>query len=246
MLDRKFLSEQDKELNLYKGGSFKTEEIARIGNRAGADLLIVGEIVSAYVKKNVTTMKSSGQKITSRRSVGKVMFRVIDAATTQIKFGETRSISLEGSSIHNSGRVLSKKVGNLIINAIYPIRVVSVDRMMLTLGQGGNTVKKGSTYALVKYGKRIRDPYTKESLGRTEAEVGRVRIETVQSKISTAKILKLKNVVASQINSRDFILRPIKGKTNKSGLSSRQKLKRAEKAADKAIQSLEKKSKDDW
>lgn len=246
MLDRNFLSEQNRELNLLRTGAFNTDELARIGNRAGVDLIIVGEIVAAFIKRKTITMQSTGQKITSRRSVGKVIFRVIDVATTQIKFGDTKSISLNGASIQRSGSVLSNKIGKMIINAIYPIRVVSVDRMMLTLGQGGNTVKKGSVYTLVRYGNRIKDPYTNESLGRTETDVGKIRIETVQSKFSTAKILKLNKLVASDINSRDYIVRPFYGNSGKRRVSSKQLLKRVEKDADDALKKLEKKSKDDW
>jgi hypothetical protein len=246
MLDRKFFREQNMELNFLKSGGVKTEEIARIGNRVGVDYLIVGEVVAAYSARKSMTMKATGQKIVSHNSVGKVVFRVIDVATTQIKFGDTKSINLENGSVQRSAVLLANKIGKLIINAIYPIRVVSVDRNSLTLGQGGNTVKEGGTYALIKYGNRIRDPYTKESLGRAEINVGKVRIETVQAKFSTAKILKLKNIKLSEINSSDYIVRPISGSRRNGAASNRKSTRQIEKESDNALKKFEKKSKDDW
>jgi hypothetical protein len=246
MLDRKFFSEQNMELNFLKSGSVKTEEIARLGNRVGADYLIVGEVAAAYSTKKSMTMKATGQKIVSRNTFGKVVFRVIDVATTQIKFGETKSINIENGSIQGSATLLAKKIGKLIINAIYPIRVVSIDENTLTLGQGGNTVKKGGIYALIKYGKRIRDPYTQESLGRAEINVGKVKVETVQSKFSTVKIIKLKKIRFSEINTSDYIVRPI-GRGHKDGAKSNQKtMQQIEKEASSTLKNLKEKSKDDW
>ena len=246
MLDRKFLREQNMELNFLRSKGIKTEEIARIGNRIGVDYLIVGEVVKAYTAKKTTTMKATGQQIVSRSAGGKIVFRIIDVAATQIKFGSAKSINIESGSIQRPAVLLATKIGKLILNAIYPIRVVSIDGNTLTLGQGGTTIKKGRTYALIKYGKQIRDPYTQESLGRAEIRVGKVRIETVQSKFSTAKIIKLKKIIFSDINTLDYIVRPISEARKNSSISNKKTIKQIEKEANSTLKSLEKKSKDDW
>ena len=56
----------------------------------------------------------------------------------------------------------------------------------------------------------MRDPYTKESLGRKEVVVGTVKITNVQSKMSTAKILKTKIKKIEELLEYDYIVRPIK------------------------------------
>jgi len=246
VLDRGYLKEQNMELNFIKSGRVNPEEIARIGNRAGVDFLIVGEILDAYSASNSMTMKATGQKIVSRSSGGKVVFRIIDVATTQIKYAETKSIKTKGGSIGRLGDVLSAKLGKLIINAIYPIRIVSINDNILTLGQGGKTVKRGSVYNLIRYGKRIRDPYSKETLGRVEVNVGTIRIDDVQSKFSTARIIKLKNILFSAINTNDYIIRPINNSQSKNLIRNRKTMKQIKKEAGSSLKKLEKKSKDDW
>jgi hypothetical protein len=246
VLDRGYLKEQNMELNFIKSGRVNPEEIARIGNRAGVDFLIVGEILDAYIASNSMTMKATGQKIVSRSSGGKVVFRIIDVATTQIKYAETKSIKTKGGSIGRLGDALSAKLGKLIINAIYPIRIVSINDNILTLGQGGKTVKRGSVYNLIRYGKRIRDPYSKETLGRVEVNVGTIRIDDVQSKFSTARIIKLKNILFSAINTNDYIIRPINNSQSKNLIRNRKTMKQIKKEAGSSLKKLEKKSKDDW
>ena len=60
---------------------------------------------------------------------------------------------------------------------------------MLTLNQGGETVKVGKSYRLVKLGKPLKDPYTGESLGKEEIEVGMVEIKNKTDRISSAKLV---------------------------------------------------------
>ena len=50
--------------------------------------------------------------------------------------------------------------------------VVGINRGMLTLNQGGDLVERGSVYGIYERGPKIFDPYTKESLGRSESKVG--------------------------------------------------------------------------
>ncbi|MBI77461.1 MAG: hypothetical protein CMM53_06735, partial [Rhodospirillaceae bacterium] len=91
----------------------------------------------------------------------------------------------------------------------FPITVLNVDGELLTLGQGGDTVRSGGVYNLVRLGKRMTDPHTGESLGRTETRVGSVKVIDTQSKMSTGKILKLMISRRSLLRD-DFIIRPRK------------------------------------
>ena len=73
--------------------------------------------------------------------------------------------------------------------AIYPITVISRQGDLLTLNQGGETVKIGKTYRLVKLGKRLKDPYTGESLGAEELDVGVVEVKSRTDRTSSAKLI---------------------------------------------------------
>ena len=73
--------------------------------------------------------------------------------------------------------------------AIYPIAVVSVSNDVVTFNQGGETVQVGRVYRLVKLGANLQDPYTKESLGQEELEVGRAEVISVTDRTASAKVI---------------------------------------------------------
>ena len=142
----------------------------------------------------------------------------------------TEKLHREAGSLGNIADKIAKIMGQKIVNAIFPISVLDVDGEILTLGQGGDTVKNGAVYTLVRLGKRLVDPHTGESLGRREAKVGSVKIIDTQSKMSTGQILKLMVGRASLLRD-DFIIRPRKGVSLvKQGA---QKMKDLEKEMDK-------------
>ena len=88
----------------------------------------------------------------------------------------------------------------------YPTGAVADD--IITINQGGTTLKIGETYNLVKLGKPVNDPYTKERLGRVETGVGRVEISDVQAKTSSAKIIEINLSDTSSLAAGAFIIRP--------------------------------------
>jgi hypothetical protein len=146
------------------------------------------------------------QKTTKQFGVD-VSIRIIDVATSQIKFAYTIA-----EVSHDDYGGLAKDAGFLsgqvISNAIFPARVVAVADGIITINQGGKTLKIGETYNLVKLGKPVNDPYTKESLGRVETKVGRVEISDVQAKTSSAKIIEINLSDTSPLAAGTFIIRP--------------------------------------
>jgi len=115
--------------------------------------------------------------------------------------------------------------------------VIKVDGDELILGQGGDTIKSGDRYNLIKYGERVIDPYTKESLGFSEKKIGVVEILDVQSKKSTAKIVSL---TVDKISAKDrMILRPASVQSKKAI-----KVKQMKKKIKEKLKKLDKD--DDW
>ena len=93
-----------------------------------------------------------------------VAVRILDVATSQIMFADT--IMIETQDSHRKlARRRWRLIGQVIQNAIYPARIIDLDGDTVTIGQGGKTINKGEIYELVQLGKRLIDPYTKESLG---------------------------------------------------------------------------------
>jgi len=204
MIDRKYSHEQQQELKLIQGDNFKIEEAARSGNQLGADYLVLGVIDNANKKINTVHMRTVNKKIVRTNTQIDLSFRLIDVATGQIKHAGEYSQSFSGNaSINSMAKKAANSVGKDIINAIYPILVVNVNGNILTLGQGGKTLKIGDKLKLIKYGEKIHDPYTGESLGYTEIEIGVVKVSSVQSKLSTAKIV---NLSVDSVNRKDKMI----------------------------------------
>ncbi|MEC7489960.1 MAG: hypothetical protein VYA17_10275 [Pseudomonadota bacterium] len=229
ILDRSFLREQDREAAFIRGSGMPTEELARLGNRVGTDYLIAGVVEKAYAYVKKTTMRTTGQVIKTPQVGARIAYRVLDVATSQVSFAATAKLHRESGSLESMGDAIAKMAGQKILNAIFPIYVLAVDGENVTLGQGGDTVKKDAVYSLVRLGKELIDPHTEETLGRTEKTVGSIRVTDTQARMSTGQILKL-TISKRALLKDDFIVRPRKGE---SGAEKRaRKMKQTEKEID--------------
>jgi hypothetical protein len=226
----------------FAGGTAK-EELARIGNRVGVDYIVTGIFENAYSNIKRFKMRTTGQVIKTPQIGAKLTYRILDVASTQVKFAATAKIRREGGSIGDAADALSASIGQKILNGIFPVYVLSVDGDMLTLGQGGDAIKKGEVFSLVKLGDEIIDPYTRERLGQAEKTVGSVRIVDTQSKLSTAKVLKL-NIGLEALMSNEFIVRPKKGVS--AAKKKAAKMRDLEKEFDKEFDDDEEDKKEKW
>ena len=241
ILDRKNIEEQSKELNFIAQNektSVATEELAKLGNRLGVDYLIIGIINKASINITKKESKVSDKVKTIVNSSASVNIRIIDVVTTQIKFADTFEASANTSLEKLATKMVKNEIGNIIIESIYPIRIISASSAQVVLGQGGKTVKPGYIYKIYQLGEKMIDPYTKESLGREEIEVGALEIITVRPKYSDAKILEsiidLKNAIRKEGD--QFIVRLYK----KSVQVKDQAIKRCQKKKAKSVNKLKK------
>ena len=88
-----------------------------------------------------------------------------------------------------SSYIGAKKIGQNVLNAIFPVLVESLKGNYVVLGQGGETIKKGQRMQLILRGEKVIDSYTKESLGRSEEVIGEIEITGVTSKQSYGKVI---------------------------------------------------------
>ncbi len=245
MLDRQFLKDQQKELELLNTSDVPTEEMARLGNRAGTDYIVTGVLKDFKKVTSTKKMQSTGKVFKNTKFTAELNYRIIDIATSQVKFSDTTVITITSGSSKKLRNLIANKTAETILNAIYPIRVIDVSNKILTLGQGGKSVKKNAKYNLVKLGDRLIDPYTKESLGRKEIVVGTVKITDVQSKMSSAEIIKTKIKKINELLEYDYIVRPIKS-VNYGNVSAEKKYKNLKKSIEKDFNKLKEKRKNDW
>ncbi|WP_320006375.1 CsgG/HfaB family protein [Maridesulfovibrio sp.] len=248
VLDRDFQKESSVELDSLRSADVPVEEMARLGNRLGADFIIVGQINKAVSQQWNKEMKSTGKKFPMSRYGAALTYRVMDVATGQILASQL----YDGIKTHQGAapdmssiaKAYASTIGNKIVEGIFPLMVVSVSGKTMYLGQGGETIKKGQKFSLIQYGKRMVDPYTKESLGREEIPVGVIQVTDVQAKTSRANILKCSVDINSVFAPNTFIVRPIKGSGGMTPTTA--KVKKVEKAVEKSMEDMEKESSDDW
>lgn len=246
IIDRQNMDRTQAELNLIQGGDFKVEEMARLGNKVGADYMVVGDVTKADTRTTKQVMQTTGKTFTKTTSNLSISIRIIDIATSQVKFADQFDLTDE-TSLDVLASDMSREMGEFILNAIYPVRIVAVNGDEITLGQGGRTIQSGRSYNLIKLGERIYDPYTKESLGRHETIVGTVNITSVQAKTSTAKIARLGGITSDELSQIDLIVRPTKKGERKSRIAAAKKsVKKVIKEGQNAIKSFDKEVKNDW
>ncbi|MGD8648849.1 MAG: CsgG/HfaB family protein [Desulfobacterales bacterium] len=246
ILDREFMKEQNLELDLIQGANFSLDEMSRLGNKLGTDYMIVGAVDDVIDKRWTQTMKTTGKKFAMHKFGTQISFRIIDVATGQVKFSDMYNQGRKSQGKEADYMVFARKaadsVGQKIINAIYPVVVSSVRGKKVYLAQGGDTLKVGQKMELIKYGEPVLDPYTNESLGKEEIQIGMVQVTTVQAKLAQAKIITSSIDLAAEFSPKSFIVRPIKGKTQ--SIAKRQA--KVKKALKKDFEEFEKNNDDDW
>jgi len=123
--------------------------------------------------------------------------------------------------------------------------VVALSPGQVTLSQGGDTLAVGDEFTLLLLGERLRDPYTKESLGRQESPVGTVRVSSVQAKMATAEILTLEDRIPTDGPLPALIARPL-STGNNAAAEKRAQREAVKDNGKKKLETLMESSSDDW
>ena len=181
MLDRSFTDATNNETAQYTNGQFSNSELARLGQKAGTDYLVTGELRTYAINDKSVMNPLTGEKIPRSSTSSDISLRIIDVATSQVKFAKSYGDS--------------KTAVIDVINAIYPMAIVSVSDGGVIIGAGGDQIKIGDKFRVISLGQELKDPYTNESLGRQETAVGEIEITDVESKMSQAKIITGNNLI---------------------------------------------------
>ena len=217
MVDRRLEKFTDAELSRVAGDSAPIEEKVKYGNRLGADYLVVGVLRKFEIEKKVKKKLSGDIKKSLIPSIV-VDYRIVDVVTGQIKYAKThkkRQRLASSQSLTDFSKKVASSIGEDTIFAIFPMKIVSKNEDTVTLNQGNETVKVGRVFNVMKQGKALIDPYTKEKIGREEILIGQVKVENVTAKFSTAKLIgdsdKMKGVKPDSL-----VVRPVEKTSSES------------------------------
>ena len=200
ILDREFGAEYEAEKSLWVSDNAAPEEIAKTANVLGADYLIVGNIRNISSKKHIETLELTGETLSSYSGKAQLDYKIILAATRQIKWSDTLTFKFSnkdiskmlrtyGSSQAGITSLLSQTLAREALANIFPLRIVGVKGKTVVINQGGKTLKKGDKLDVYFLGDEMFDPYTNESLGQLEEKIAQVKVIRSTAKLTYAKVV---------------------------------------------------------
>ncbi|EDN5889522.1 TPA: CsgG/HfaB family protein [Campylobacter jejuni] len=186
VLDRDSSGYYEMEKALIKSGDAASDEVYKLKNVLATDYILLFSISGLEGKQKTSNL--TGKSKTEIEVI--VDYRVLLFATRQIKFSNTLSmkVNLKDNSLSANETALKQianRIAGDILNAIYPLKVASVENNEVVFSQSLN---QGDIYECFALGKVIKDAYTKENTGRVESKTGSIEITRTSPKLSYAKI----------------------------------------------------------
>ncbi|QQE12613.1 hypothetical protein JD969_03865 [Planctomycetota bacterium] len=168
-----------------------------MGKMLGADLLLFGSLDN--IEQQVSEKKVPYTNRITRKGVIsiKASIRMVNTETGQIMTAESATFdykinALETPSIPNKYFELAQeelvaKLTKLVLDEIFPIKIVHVADEQVYLNQGSdNHIKKGDRFVVYRKGQVIKDPDTGLVLGAAKKRIGLVEVTEVDAKMSIA------------------------------------------------------------
>ena len=243
VLDRDYIQERSSEKKMLSG-DVPSQELAKLGQELFSDYILVGTITTAQTREVVRSMRTSNMTFQEIQGVVQVSYRIIDVPTSQVKFSSNATVNISNSELKKIGitnqnspteimystlNLGSKKIGEIILNAIFPILVESIKGNVVILGQGGESISRGQQMQLILRGDKIMDSYTKESLGRSEEVIGLIKITSVTPKQAYGNIINTtKDNLEEIFKPKMILVRPLTDEFNKEQQKIKIEKKRAE------------------
>jgi curli biogenesis system outer membrane secretion channel CsgG len=221
VLDRQNMSDIAGERSVASANALTpVSELARLGSTLAADYIIVGQVEDVDSQIREIYLPTLKRTLEIPEGKATINFKIIDIATSQVKFADNTILGFDRDSFEKAmgtgmrpnpeiamAEIASSKIGTKILDAIFPIMIVGVNRGVITLNQGGDLIEVGATYGVYERGAKIFDPYTKESLGRAESKVAKIKVDRVTPKMSSASLIEGDLAVFENFQTGRFICR---------------------------------------
>jgi len=253
VIDREFIDVTQQEASLKVDNPLTPmTQLLELANRLVAEYMIVGQLEGITATRTSNYVELLKREVFTGSASATVSLRLIDVGSDQVKYAGTDVFNFGDDDIPKGGgataigtrllEVAAERITESMLDAIYPLSLVSVDGDVVTLNQGGDTLRVGNLYELYRYGEKIIDPYTRESLGRSESLVGEVSIERVNPKTSIGRIVKRESGEVIKFQPKAYVLRLKKRQEDPNAAASRQR--KAERKS--SISDKKKQTDEDW
>jgi curli biogenesis system outer membrane secretion channel CsgG len=175
---------------LLSSDNVSPSEASRIGNVAGADFMVVGNIHDLSTE----TETKSFYGATKTSSVDRVdlSYQVIEVATQKLLWADTISTKIERKKDEGTIETIDQ-VSHLVVSGvmdvIFPVKVLDISGPQeVYLNQGQARVKEGDVYALFSEGRTLKDPDTGIEIKIDGKQIAKLSVTSVQAKYSVAEV----------------------------------------------------------
>ncbi len=210
VVGRSDLGDVIKEQDLGASGNVDAKTAAKAGKLTGAKYLLVATVddFQDYVEK--ATFEGTGRAATKRVFRFSIVGKIYDSTTGKLlesanfqtgndafkQIQQERNYTVKDGELSDEmmvavSRSMAEKIANRVADVIFPAKVLIKRDTQVTINRGeGAGVAVGDLFNIFALGDEMIDPDTKESLGREEVKVGKVKISEVNPKFSKAEALE--------------------------------------------------------
>lgn len=188
------------EQEFSESGYISPETAVKLGKLIGADYFVMGKI--EQFQAGIETRKIPYTNQVQQQYQGKltVNVRIVDSRGGKVVAANKFVVEHEDRNRNNEVTADDfldalkeqsvKAIVNGIVEGVFPLKIIKVEGGKVYINRGaGVSFKVGDVLTVLTQGDGLVDPDTGESLGSAEEEVGRVEVDGIQKKFSTAKIL---------------------------------------------------------
>ena len=197
VINRAFDADISDELSRITDPSTNSGELAKLGQRLTADILVLPEINRLSYKKSTRVLRNSGRELNSYSGDMEITFNVINVPTGQLIMTERFKVTFPNTppsvygkqqigleNVRASLATLTGQFTQKFILKNFPVSVIKMNGTSVVLSQGQDVLQVGAIYNAVSLGEDIVDPQTGQSLGREEMPIGTITITKTSEKMS--------------------------------------------------------------
>ena len=205
VLDRAYLADIEKELETVSEGSVAPEEMARLGQRKGADLLLVGTIEDFQIGDS--EREFYGAKMGGYEPYVRVRYRLIDTTTTEILWSDLYVWDKPEAAIREAARELNiddrnhperladvmypeiaRAIAGDATDVLYPVQVIKVEGNTVFLTQGEGRLEQDALMKVYRPAGEMKDPDTGMTIKMEGAALATLKVTEVRPDYGVAQM----------------------------------------------------------